>query len=120
MSKYHCEKGELSAPLRSDRVEKMKRYASFSCRPCGDISVLDKGILIRRDDLMNVMFHCENGELSAPLRSDRVEKMKGYTFFSCRPSGDISVLDKGRKVVGMSVVKMDTFQIDFVEIPPCS
>ena len=36
--------------------------------------MLDKGILIRRDDLMNVMFHCENGELSAPLRSDRVEK----------------------------------------------
>ena len=117
---FHSENGELSTALRSDRVEKMKRYASFSCRPCGDISVLDKGTLIRRDDLMNVMFHSENGELSTALRSDRVEKMKRYASFSCRPCGDISVLDKGRKVVGMSVVKMDTFQIDFVEIPPCS
>ena len=66
------------------------------------------------------MFHCENGELSAALRSDRVEKMKGYASFSCRPSGDISVLVKGGIIDGMSVVKMDTFQIDLVENPPCS
>ena len=77
--------------------------------------MLDKGILIRRDDLLYIMFHSENGELSTALRSDRVEKMKRYASFSCRPCGDISVLDKGRKVVGM-----DTFQIDLVEISPCS